>query len=1631
MQLRPVQSKPSAPANVSGVVSPKFSAVKGPQDGFSQAEQAEWKDWKERVRPELGQLGSAPTGTLETARSYVEQVLARVAGEDLKGLNVRVEVFSGDIPQAGLDDSSLRQEFWKDDHPETPWPVGAFYGVPDDGTPFYRVCVNAGLLRTLVSEDELAFVLSQQAQQLILHHQKDPQNLEDVSVKGNSWLEPGEMQAGADAGGIDRMVKAGYNPHAALSALERMYRNHPEKYASDDQKRALQAGAAGHEHEGLRVSLVQTRVEQLKRSGHSTTTVEETALPSGVAPPGPALYEKAVEDFPKFQSNFNELADLLAGDSCPDWMFEGSKPPQVRYLRNTEAARDDYERALIGCCEHLAASDKSPQQKVDGLLRLLLAVRGDCLPAEKPFSAETVAKLGAFLSQEGWAPEKFLASLTRVVQAPPQPPVQPPAQAPAQPPAQPPAQVPPALQMPPEAPVVEVPSGERLGRTSLHREWVDRVHFNETFQQLLAPLGGAWHRLVAAAPDCFTREPKQGAVEVGQLVDFYRRNQDEPECTWPLALQNDAAVRGAVYRLDGPALAQQLDKDGVPTAISLSNQLLTSPHQDGNEVSSMQAALVNVLKAGHDVREDHARLRLRPPLADSSKVTAYVNALAGSEPWGEFSAQFNSELPGLLLDVARTCSSQEGLVFAEGRPAPLEAGAERRLCEMAGDRDVLRTLIRHWPHETRVPAASSRRAYTEKLSAALAGTDVLGMLKAPDRSQHAELLRQSLIETYRLSELADTSTPTLKALEERRKAGEFVPKPEDYPDEQAYYAALDDYNARCDRLGEKMKFLAPAESRLVLSPLAILGHDPKSSAKVLWSLGDFTAVLASAEEAVDRSKTMRSLGQILDEEPVGVDAGATLLEGFLAVQSSVSSLDDWYGLAHRSMKFCEPATQARPNTRKQLGDALFPRLSGLEAEPLRSWMGKDKVLDVLAPEQSAELLVKILGPRCAPGADVSELAAAVASLDSELKLREDFPVVYHRLRNLATEKAKLQPSTVDTVFPADPRDGIEEVAVFSNQMRGLSSLLAIARGRSAEEQLDTVEYLMGRVKVMPAYLETASEQQAFAPVAQTIRNVRAELAEAEPMVRVAIANSFLAGPSGIMRNPAGREAVIAHFLKGVPEKHKELASKVGNAIVESQGDSDTLAVAFMLGQKPKPPAPGEDPNAPAKLDEAAILSRLFDSYGVPGIKMKQYLAFTSEFADFREAFEDAQDAAMPLNYYQVLKLIQKRFGDEWPSDLRVERVLGSGSVNVAIRYFNKEAGKNEVVSLGREDIIETTRYDFGRFKRFLDALTATPEDKEKFGYILGLMGVIQDSVRLEFDKESAMAVQRTAYKSYQRQFEGWTVRSIDAYSVKNLGMFMEEAKGKTARKIFQTNPDLYREAMKPMATVEMGILRGQDNSGNWLPKTMFANPDFHDGQVLIDEATHTVTILDFGQAVPIDNEQREMALDLLTVIGKADSARAAAKRLNKRFFGGESVMTADELRPLLKRPDRMDRFIHLLSMVSQKGAEVPISAVHWVLGLNRQLALGKKLNQSVQSQVRNIVLTHKVGLPLGVYNTCHALREKVTGWASSLAHCLVPWAFKEEENQNVNQPSGEGGSSSSKPSDEDSWAWKPEDTFLR
>ena len=1531
---RQTQLSPSSKPN------PDVQAKDDQQDSFTPAEKRELDAWKDRQRFKLGILTTPPAGSrdpeMEKARDYVTDVLFKVAGKDLSerdDLELRVEVFTGDIPQAALDDDMSREERWQRSYRDQEWPIRRWFETSDSNTekPIYRLMVDLGMLKSLETEDELAFILAHQAEVLLSHDKLDPENTERLKPATKSFVDSREMQASVDRAAIKRMVEGGFNPRAAFNALTSLYKQNPIEYPEADLERALRAAGHGHEAEGLRVGLAQTEVENYVRKGDPTVSKEMKPLPDSVRIEARPNYDKPVDDLDAFKADHRGLAEKLAGDETPRWMFDSSYGPREHYqIQRAGGDKIDKEAALVDAAQHLDQLEgKTAQQKVDGFLRLMLSLRHSALPKEN-FSEDGLKTIHEFLAKNGseWNAQSFMDTLTS------------------------------------------------KSNQSLHFSFVHSLVYNRNFQDMA---GGSLPGLAEAVPMAWLKrnydQPKPDL-----LPSLVRKNHDEDTETWPLGPGIDKAMLAYLSNMDPTPLLAKTGRTGLSEATELANELFNLKEPNEEFKKGLLEAGTNLREKAGQSREQKTRARLQQPLSEPQKVNLFLEALGETESWQNFSPEFEGELKGLLRDYMNLATQQPGFSSHTNEAKMYSEGLERRFVEIAKEspnpRAGITHLARHLYPTRRVKAHTERREWLGEAARMLAADDYQGQIVNPDRSQHAQHISDSLTYTFQLTpeDLPDTSTASLRKLNERVKADEFEPKREDYQSDREYRDATRAYSSRRSQLREKLQPIVSIESRGVLSKLALLGHDHELSANLASEMTpeSFLSILGGAEEAKERYTITKELYNSSGDEDVGADAGGFLVDGLLAVQDGIVGLQNWYDVMERTVEFSDGGLESRVGAKRKLGDNLFKRLQGLPTIEIKSWLLRDKPLELLGPEHGSDLLVECLGEACKPGASIEELARQVAEFDERYKLKDEHPVTYIEFRDKVSETAQLQPDTVDTVFPEEARGVTDTNLVYRNNARSLSGLIALARQRSPQEQVDTIEYLMGRLDDMPEYLENASEDQNFAPFREALETTREDLLEADSQTRVMIANSFLAGPSGVLRTEAGKEAVIAHFLKNIKEENRELSDKLARGVLYSHGDADTLAVAYILGQHPEEPnaqgAPGQEKG---KLDEASILNRLFDAYGVPGIKMKQYLAFTSEFKDFKEAFEDAQDASMPLNYFQVLKLVQNRFGDEWPKDLKIDRVLGSGSVNVAIRYRNEAEDRREVVSLGRQDIEESTRYDFERFNKLIEYMTQTPEDKEKYGYILGLLGLINDSVALEFQKEQAMAVQQHAFGTYHHEINGWEVRSIDAYRVQNLGLFMEEAKGKTARKIYQQDEDVYKEAMDAMAAAEFGVLRGVDSSNNWRPKPLFANPDFHDGQVLIDKDNKSVTILDFGQAVPITNEDRVGGLDLMTIIGKADSPKNAAKRLNKRYFPDNPVITPELIEPILEREDRMDCFIHLLSTLARNGAEVPISSVHWVLGMNRQIALAEKIGDPIDGAVRNMVLNHKAGLPLSTFNASY------------------------------------------------------------
>lgn len=114
----------------------------------------------------------------------------------------------------------------------------------------------------------------------------------------------------------------------------------------------------------------------------------------------------------------------------------------------------------------------------------------------------------------------------------------------------------------------------------------------------------------------------------------------------------------------------------------------------------------------------------------------------------------------------------------------------------------------------------------------------------------------------------------------------------------------------------------------------------------------------------------------------------------------------------------------------------------------------------------------------------------------------------------------------------------------------------------------------------------------------------------------------------------------------------------------------------------------------------------------------------------------------------------------------------------------------------------------------------------------------------------------------------------------------------------------------------------------------------------------------------------------------AEASAEGINRMYKQAVGengslfGRIVSEAD-INEALASGDRMDAFIRLLSLLESRGFEVPLSTVHWVLAMNRQVELGKKIDVPVEAEIRNMLITRRLGGRLESYNLIHLFKERI------------------------------------------------------
>lgn len=697
------------------------------------------------------------------------------------------------------------------------------------------------------------------------------------------------------------------------------------------------------------------------------------------------------------------------------------------------------------------------------------------------------------------------------------------------------------------------------------------------------------------------------------------------------------------------------------------------------------------------------------------------------------------------------------------------------------------------------------------------------------------------------------------------------------------------------------------------------------------------------KDSVDMGALMSQSANLM--EKLDMTKPASFLLSVLALrQNEVSDFKTWIKKLRSILNVSSAALESRPELKDQIEQRFLELSSNGQDPQAYLYLRSRDLKSALSERVFIPVLFEEFKRRLGERRSSTDLNVEFDKMDLEFSLKRDFPDVYKTLREEISEKLKLQPSTIHAVFPdSETKVNTKNTEGLDGEMRGFSALVNLSRSRSLAEQMVLIEYLMGREKEIPGFI-LEKQKSTSMPLATALYNMKIRLARESELARTFVVNSLVTGPDGFAMRPGSEDLLIEKYFKD--SSNKSMATEITKALFRSLGKDRSLAIAAIMAQKG---------NGDGVMDEGELLKGFLESaFGVPGKKLAQYLAFVGEMGALREALASTQDSASPLSYLEVLKLINTQMGLSFSEKYEIVRALGSGSVNVAIEIIEKASQKTLVASVLREAIQVSSKKDFDRLSQFAMELSRVSE--ERYGFLPGLLKIIEASVNLEFDKKNSYERQKAAEKIYAQSVDGWTLKAPAIYEHTDLATIMEKAQGKTAVKIRKADFKTYKEVMTQVLRVEFDHLLNSQLFYSYA-HLAFANPDMHDGQVIIDVQNKVIQILDFGQAVAINKEQRDLGLMILRLLSETRSPEAFAKEVQKisTVMGGKPLLSAFDLNRIYSKSEMMDRFVYFLGAAENKGWSIPIATVHFVLGMNRLVKLGDVIGLDMTRRIKTLL----------------------------------------------------------------------------
>lgn len=646
------------------------------------------------------------------------------------------------------------------------------------------------------------------------------------------------------------------------------------------------------------------------------------------------------------------------------------------------------------------------------------------------------------------------------------------------------------------------------------------------------------------------------------------------------------------------------------------------------------------------------------------------------------------------------------------------------------------------------------------------------------------------------------------------------------------------------------------------------------------------------------------------------------------------------------------------------------KVAKIKIEKLRSVLNESELVGILRLESRLRLKSE--------GNQIRNLPEVLDKLEKELNLERSDTLTF-QYRNSLAQVLKIQPQNRSLIDLSEGQT-LSDLSRghFASLARGFSGILEIVREFPVSEQISFIQFISGKIATVPSFVYRIDDNTMIKKAMNyTTRNfetwakeLKQKMNDSDELSRSLIIHSFLTGPTGILLENKGQVLLEAELFKDIPVESRASVNLVIAALKAAEGREYGLLLSYAIAQKKSVHA--DTGHSPAG---ANLLKAFLESYGVPGTKFGQFMAFSSRFKAFRSAFESFQDSALPLSYIGMLKLLEKSMGVPWdPNRFEVVAIKGSGSVNIAITVNDRQLGTNKILNVLREDVEIEAKNDFKRFQNFVNELNKVSKNSD-LAFVGGVARLVEDSVGSEFNKPRAKQMHDYSEKQYAHRVGEWTVRSVHVDEVLGRSLVMDIAPGVSARHILNSNPNAYKAAMKAFLSVAKLRIQGLGPDGKLSTKPIISDPDIHNGQFFIDENTKTITLLDKGQSSTPTTSDRELAKTIFRIA--TTMIRPNQIYSNLKYFESNLGLHLNETHinriiELQKLETPIDRYLNIVGYLREIG-KVPTATVDWGFEFYRLTELASQVDRYQELEIKSVLLKGPVGTAvrtaLDIYGT--------------------------------------------------------------